>query len=290
MTTIAVPRTHVGQGTSRGALTVFPVWAETVRGLRCRTGAQAALTVEELAPAPRVDQVVVRNPGGSPALLLQGELLEGGRQHRAAARSVLIGPRSAMVVEVACVEQGRWAGAGPHERHGRLAPPGVRAALEQDDRQGAVWRRVAGMQGAHGTSGTGSLLDHAGHREAEARRLVRSLRVLPGQNGVLIGIAGQPAQLDVFGDAEHLLAHWEPLLRAAAFDALGVRPEPTPGRRARRFAERLAPLRPRVTTPAGLALEVRAESEHHVVRGLAAADRLVHLSALNRTHPLLAAA
>ena len=289
MTSIAMPRVHVGQGTSRGALTVFPVWAETVRGLRCTTGPDAPLAVEELHPEPRVGEVVVRNVGASPSLLLQGELLEGGRQHRVAARSVLLAAGSAEVVEVACVEEGRWSGTGTHRRRGRFAPPAVRAALDLPDRQGEVWRRVGAMQGRHGSSATSSLLDHAGHREAEATALVQGLRVLAGQNGVLVGIAGQPAQLELFSDTAQLLTHWSALLHAAAFDALGQAPEATPGRRARRFAERLAPVRVEVVRPAGIALEARGESAHHTVRGLVAADRVVHLSAPSRRHPLLVA-
>src|SRR3954468_4235457 len=77
-------RLHVGQGTHRGPLTVFPVWtAAPSVAPGYLTGANAAVDVEARAGSPAVDQLIVTNRGDHPVLLLAGELLEGGMQHRA---------------------------------------------------------------------------------------------------------------------------------------------------------------------------------------------------------------
>jgi hypothetical protein len=82
---------------------------------------------------------------------LEGELLEGGRQHRVAARSVVVDPSASVVLEVRCVEHGRWNGGGEHVRTGRRAPVQVRAAAGQHE----VWERVR----RYGKSATESLLE-----------------------------------------------------------------------------------------------------------------------------------
>jgi len=74
---------------------------------------------------------VLTNTGERPALVLEVELLEGGQQHRLAARTVLVGAGAAQVLQVRCVEQGRWSGTTGHARSGRRAPLSVRAAQDQ---------------------------------------------------------------------------------------------------------------------------------------------------------------
>lgn len=81
---------HLGEPLHRGALSLFPVWngaAVASRGYDLRT---SDLDVSERAGSAVVGELVVTNAGKRPALLLEGELLEGGQQHRVCSRSVLI--------------------------------------------------------------------------------------------------------------------------------------------------------------------------------------------------------
>src|SRR5664279_1810635 len=81
---------HVGRPLTRGGLTLFPVWnGAAVRGRGYDLGA-GGLQVVEHAGHAAVQELVVTNTGPRPALILEGELLEGGQQHRVAARSVLV--------------------------------------------------------------------------------------------------------------------------------------------------------------------------------------------------------
>ena len=112
--TLSTVRLHVGQGTARGPLTVFPVWTDAPSlGSSHRTGADAPVDVAERAGSPAVDQLVVTNRGDRPVLLLAGELLEGGMQHRALTATTMLAPSRPTVLPVVCVEQGRWHGDGP---------------------------------------------------------------------------------------------------------------------------------------------------------------------------------
>jgi len=214
---------HVGNPVVRAALTVFPVF----NGAAVADAGYAlgGVLVAERADAV-VGELVVHNAGPRPALVLEGELLAGGRQDRVAARSVLVEPGAAAALAVRCVERARWSGAGAHSRGGRRAPLAVRTARGQRE----VWERVAGYGDGE------SLLDTVRHLDAAASALVAGLSPLPFQCGVLIGIAGRPVLLEVFDAPSTLAAVWDGLLHSAALDALGRRPVPTLGRHARRFA------------------------------------------------------
>jgi hypothetical protein len=271
---------HVGSPAVRGGLTVFPVFtahAVATRGYDTRTD---ALTVAERAGSAVVEELVVTNEGVRPVLVLEGELLEGGQQHRLAARSALVAPDTSVVLPVRCVEQGRWSGGRAHVRAGRRAPVTVRAAQGQAE----VWRRVE----RYGASATGSLLETVGGRDAGAAALVAGLRPLPFQSGVLIGIGGQPLLLEVFDSPRTLADVWDALLHAVALDAVTAPAIPTPGRRARRFTGRVGA----VDTVRGIddaGTHEQGESAHARVTTLRWRDRAVHTSALSVRHELVTA-
>lgn len=95
---------HVGVGTALGPLTIFPVWTGGAGELGISTGTHADVAVTELAGGPQVAKLTVTNNGARAALLLEGELLEGGQQHRTCARDVLLGPGETRDIDTYCVE------------------------------------------------------------------------------------------------------------------------------------------------------------------------------------------
>ena len=288
-----IPQLHVGNGTDLSGITVFPVWtsATPIRGLV--TGAAAQVEVGELTDGPSVPWLELSNRGARPALMLEGELLEGGWQSRALVRDVILAPHSRGRVAVACVEQGRWGGGGGHERRLRRATPLVQRALRvpEHERQSRVWSDIERYQSmAH--SPTSSLVDQLGALEADHLIQHQPLPTLPGQSGVLIALGDQPLGLELFGSPAALTQHLPAIVQAARMDAMmavGPHAEPAPGRRARRMAARLELID--IFTgqeDAGFGISMIAETPKLWVRGVATHDgRIAHLSALNITHPLL---
>ena len=274
---------HLGRPLTRGGLTIFPVFNGAAVGARGYDLRSAQLTVREHG-APTVGELVVDNAGLRPALVLEGELLEGGHQHRVATRSVLVGAGQAQALPVRCVEQSRWSGAYRQVRSGRRAPVRVRAAADQGD----AWRRVQSLEQVHGFSPTHSLVEATRAAQEKAAAAVQDLRPLPFQTGVLIGIAGQPVLLEAY-DSPRTLAHaWSALVRAVALDAVGAAPVPTPGRRARRFLDRLDRVE-LSSSPAGLGLALHGRSEHASLDVLVWRGRPVTVTAVNRRHELAVA-
>jgi hypothetical protein len=271
---------HVGRPLLRGGLTLFPVWngaAVPARGYDVHT---SAVTVAEQSGPPVVNELVVANGGQRPVLVLEGELLEGGHQHRVTARSAMVAAGTSSRVAVHCVEQGRWGGGRGHARGGRRAPLTVRAAVDQAQ----VWDRVSDYEQRYAASATHSFLDAVAPVEEQAARLVHDLRPLPFQSGLLVGVGGHPLLLEVYDSPRTLAAVWDGLLRAVALDALAAPAVATPGRRARRFADRVvrAPL-----TRDGE--DLRGRSPDADVRALLWRGRAVHTVAVNPRHELVAA-
>ena len=177
-----IPELHVGRGQQAGPLTVFPVWtaAPGIAGLV--TGLAAEVSAAEREGSPVVGELIVTNHGSATALLVEGELLEGGWQHRALQHDVILRPSGSMVAPVVCVEAGRWRDGGAHVRRARRASGSVRAAMNTTDgssRQQQVWRRVSGYDRSMGASPTSSYVEHLDRMRPTLG--VPSVPVLDGQ-------------------------------------------------------------------------------------------------------------
>lgn len=268
---------HLGKPLTRGALTVFPIWNSSAVTTRGYDLGSAKLTVQERAGHAVVAELVITNHGSRPALILEGELLEGGQQHRVAAHSAVIQPGQTQVLPVRCVEEGRWAGGRGHVRTGRRAPVSVRSARQQ----GPTWQRVRDLEARHGGGDTHFLGDALRSADEQAARLIAGIKPLPFQSGVLLCIAGQPVQLEVFDSPRTLASVWAALLQAAAVDAITAAPIPTPGRRARRFLDRVCSLSD--------VAEPRRVSPYAELTSLSWEGRTVHAVATNPRHELVMA-
>ncbi|MDQ1308428.1 MAG: hypothetical protein QG671_4262 [Actinomycetota bacterium] len=306
-----VPDLHVGHGIDSGALTLFPVWTAGADKEQ-RGYLLAAYRASELPGAPSVSRLTLTSTGQEPVLVLEGTILEGGMQHRVVLHSVLLAPGQSVDVDVACVEAGRWDGDGSHSVGRWRAPSAVRGAcyglrpeavgreraaeLRPSD-QSDVWRRVHYYERAYGPSDTSSLVEVSKRFERSRSGAPQepspdtSPVPLPGQRGVIIGVAGHPLLLELFDDSRALADQWESILQAARLDAGTVPPERVASWRARSFAARIsgAPLRQMAIR--GLAAEVVAEDLRlFSARGLSHCGDLLHLSVVNTRHELILAA
>ena len=314
---VSVPDLHVGHGLYDGSLTLFPIWTPGPDPER-RGYTMTDYSAGERDLAPSVPNLTLRATGTLPALVLEGTVLEGGWQHRVLLHSVLMAPGEPLDVDVACVEAGRWHGDAGHRSGRRRAPSAVRGAAyglrpeeagrqrPAEDRrsdQADVWRRVRYYERTYGPSATSSLVDLSERAEQAPTQVRRGRRgdvpetpvapvvPLPGQRGVIVGIAGHPLLLELFDDTRSLVEQWEAIIAAARLDAGTVPAAQVPNRRARAFAARIAGADTRPVGRQGLADEVIAEDlSLYSARGIARDGHLLYLSAVNTRHQLTLAA
>jgi hypothetical protein len=145
--------------------------------------------------------------------------------------------------------------------------------------QHAVWDRVRALGSVAGPSPTDSLADRLDRTEATSRDLTRGLRPLGGQRGLLVGIGGRPAWMEVFDSARTLRAHWPALLRAATVDALSRPAVRTPAALARSLAEKVERTRLLPDGPTGLGHRFHG-GDRVGVTALTWFNRTVHLTAI----------
>ncbi len=289
-----IPQLHVGHGTHFGALSVFPVWVQSppVAGLEWKAD---SIRVDEREASPVVGELVLHNTAPRPVVVLEGDLLEGGWQDRMLARSIVLEPFEVRVVEVLCVEYGRWGGAAGHASNGRKSAPSVRygnlSVRERQHPQHEVWRRIGRFETSLGETASASMLDHLD------RAAPISLDRIEGQRGVIIGIGGRVVGAELFGSATGLRTRWQGILDAAGLDARLAPPRRTPAGRARELARQLMAMTLEDGGDAGAARELRSHQGSLRASGIGPAKdelfpsaditHIIHLTAFDDSHPLL---
>ena len=254
---IALPTLHLGRGAQAGPLTVFPIWtdAPVVTHRPYTTTLRGNGAVTELPDHPQVDTLVVTQPGPKPLLMLEGALISGGWQHRVLTRDILVAADQPMMLDVRCVEAGRWHSETTQCTERRAAPLAVRGALRgirpdqslarENDHiprsadQGDVWNRVSAYEHRFGAGATSSLIDVQRRHEQTVDRIVRKVRPLFGQRGVLVGVAGHPVLIEVFDHPRTLVELLATIVASVALDAIGLPAAPTSNTRARQFVQHL---------------------------------------------------
>jgi hypothetical protein len=297
-----LPAMHVGRGTRYGNLTWFPIFTNaTVTDRNYVTSFDASkVKLAELDQA-NVGTVKIQNDTATKLILFEGTLLEGGWQHRALTRTVLVNANGVTDLPVVCVEQGRWGGTHVQRVGNRQAPAKVRSAMRGMAKngskinqayadQGRVWAEVsnyAAINDAHnGTQSYVAMRD-------ELDRKLTNLNLEPvvpvyGQRGVIVAIDGYPVALELFDHPDTLAERLQGILDGFQVDALAKPFRETPGQRARDFAIRIEQV--------GLAARVdeqhlRNEPDEIVAsEALVEGEHLLHLATLNAKHELVLAA
>lgn len=246
----ALPRfldaTRLGARQAYKALTVWPLVAEPAPPAALPYVALADATaagtfhVEEVSAAGAVPNVAAENTGDVAVLVLFGEEMRGAKQNRIANASFLVGPKSRVVLDVSCVEQGRWeqrsrqfTSSGdvlsaairrkmaPKVQQARAAGMGFRSD------QMEVWEDVSVRLRSSGTlSRTSAYADHLETRAGEMDEASRAFAALPGQVGFVASVGDAVAGLELVGRPEVFARTFPALLRAYLVDALDHVPAP----------------------------------------------------------------
>ncbi|HEU4369406.1 MAG TPA: DUF6569 family protein [Methylomirabilota bacterium] len=218
----------LGDTRQRGALSI--VWLHALAAAPAldvatldEAHAAGSLVVTERERAA-VPDLIVDNRGKRAVLLLAGEILLGGKQHRVLAEDVLLPPRSGpRSIGVYCVEAGRWSGTSERlESKGTFAPPRLRSeVLDRADQQ-RVWSAVS-QYAARAAAASPTQSYEAVVEQPEVREHLRHVeddlgRPPAGSVGAAAFTGARLAGLDVFQNASLFGRLWPKLLRAHAVE------------------------------------------------------------------------
>ena len=238
------PALSVGQAISRGNLSIFPVYSPTGRPsdfLTLDEALQRHLILVQEMPAAEVNRVSVTSKADRPIYLMAGDIILGGKQDREVARDTIL-PKGArdFIVEVFCVEHGRWEGAAAFTS-GDIASGGLRLETQKTREQQKVWARVATEAAAlQAATPSGTYRAVAGRSvarteiEATVKTLGAALARDPRAVGVVAAINGKVTAADLFADRRLFQKELPKILKSYALDAaqqkqIGPphRPQPT---------------------------------------------------------------
>ena len=200
-----------------------------------RALAQGLVLVDEVSEGGSVPHVRVTNRAEVAVLFLFGEEIHGAKQNRVANASFLVAPRSAVVLDVSCVEAGRW-----HRRGGsrfeaadavlasslrRKMAGKVAAARSRGRRfdadQAEVWGEIEVRIGHAGAaSPTSAYADYRASRASEVDAIGAAFAPTAGQIGFVAAIGGEIAGVELLGRPEVFAESHGALVRGYAIDAV----------------------------------------------------------------------
>ena len=212
-----------------------PVSDEPGYVLLSRALEDGTLQVDEINEGGSVPHVRVTNRGVQDVLFLFGEEIRGAKQNRIANASFLVPAQSELVIDVSCVERGRWgrqgrAGFGSsgevvsHLMRKKMAyqVAGSRrrgGRFEADQRE--VWHDVSERLSHAGTaSATDSYEDYILSRQSDLSDMLAAFRPLERQVGFVAVAGGEVVGLEAIGRPEVFVERFEALVRSYAIDAI----------------------------------------------------------------------
>ena len=212
LSNLRLPSLHVGRGVDCGSVTVFPIWTDG-DGIRGIDWAGRGLVIDEV-DGGNVPQLSVNNPTNRAQLILEGDILEGGRQDRMAGETTLVMPGQSIVIPVNCVEAGRWNSGRGHRATNLRGAYSVREARRRafktapGSAQNAVWNRISRIEDGLGEhSPTSNFKERVAARQERVfiskEQLARGERIQDSE------IAEHPASVDAGADDEYRVVRLE---------------------------------------------------------------------------------
>jgi hypothetical protein len=218
-------------------LAVFPVvhraTAPSAQYLTLTDGVKQKLVmVTEEGQGGTVNRVRVQNKSEKPLLLLGGEIILGGQQDRILGKDTVVPAHENMVVEVYCVEHGRWNGQREFRAGDALADGKIRLRAKFKSDQQQVWNEVAKKNGtmgvanatgtyrnlATGAEGEKAKKPYRDHFAAELAKLKEAKELV----GLVSAINGRVTSVDVFATPSLFAAYKDKLLDSIVMSAVDV--------------------------------------------------------------------
>ena len=250
-------RAAVGRPVTRLGISLYPVYLAANDLPEIATGPNSGLVIEELR-ASTVPLIEATNPTKRPVLIPEGEQLIGGLQDRVLNTSVLVAPSTHLDIPVSCLEQGRWGDRREFDRGRAFAPrrtrraknasvaDSIRGGRTRRSDQAAVWHAIDGELAHLGVDSRTRAVRDAEQflrRDRQRAHAIRGLArrgPLPGQCGVAVTHGRRVVAVEVFGNHDLLVPHWEGLVRSHLLERPTANGRTSATRvlhRIRRFAE-----------------------------------------------------
>jgi len=228
---------ELGNPQSMGVLTVHPIFSlrqNEIDLVDLDLGLEKGwIEVTEVSESGSVPELRLTNRSNHRVIIFDGEELVGAKQNRIVNTTIVVAPKSAMIIPVTCVEQGRWSRQSRRFDAGEFAYPSLRREkfqrvtenlrenLGHRADQGMVWSELAAKSARMGIrSETGAMKDLSDRYYVDDERIRRKLPHKLFQIGYLAYIRNGFAGGDIFPTTEISQRKFYKLMRSYNLDSL----------------------------------------------------------------------
>ncbi|HXG51501.1 MAG TPA: DUF6569 family protein [candidate division Zixibacteria bacterium] len=293
-------RIQLGEETSYGGMTLFPLLGESIEVPDYLTLdealARGEVRITEVSSAGSVPELALDNRSDDPVLLVDGEELIGAKQNRVLNLTILAPANRALTIPVSCVEAARWSrrsaafttsGYAYFARARATKTAQVSRSLGRTGRalsdQHRVWEDVAAKASRlEAQSTTAAMFDIYRRYAKTVDDYVAAFVPADRQAGAAFAISGAVVGLDLFDCAATWRKLMPKLIRSYALDAIEASEkngETTPCQAVEELLSAAALADAKSFPAVGEGLDVRLEGPDLAGAGLLARGRVVHLSA-----------
>jgi hypothetical protein len=197
----------IGSPVTVGGVTIYPVIDEDApkHTVEEALGLSVAMSSGQLAVREADSEgytaVQMVNYSKQPVYVMAGEVIRGGRQDRMITEDVMVPPDHPLMVQVHCVEKGRWSDAPATFTYDGRAEFALRDVLDKGGDQEATWSMVASLNTARNAAANGAYVAADGPEWLAYRQQLRAQLADDDQIvGAVIAHNGQLVHAEMFGD------------------------------------------------------------------------------------------
>jgi hypothetical protein len=190
--------------------------------------------VSEVSGEGSVPELLFKNKGKSPVLLVDGEELLGAKQNRVLNLTIMAPAQSDIRIPVSCVESGRWSrksehfSSSPRTMYSRgrakkmdYVSQSLRSSGERYSDQRKVWDDISEKSSRmEAKSETGAMEEIFKKHQVRIEDFIREISLQKNQIGAIFGIDGEIAGMDCFEEPGVFEKIFPKLLRSYALDAI----------------------------------------------------------------------
>ena len=290
-------RIKIGKALYYNNLTVFPLSAENGHKpdylLLQDAIKKKVAEVREVSEEGSIPELLIENRSVMPILIPEGEILIGAKQNRTVNISILIMKMTKYVINVSCVEQGRWSMKSRNFAASHFATPGLRARKIQSSQasrrttgkafsnQSQVWEDVAhSVSAANADSKTGSITDAYKASKDRINKYRKKLVLPKNATGILVTSGEDIVGMDLFDSTKTMRKIWPRLSESYFFDAaIRDKSRKTLKSTSTDFMNVLPSIIQLAKIPSGSGQELEFSSEDYAGSGIWHNGHLCHLSA-----------
>ncbi|MDD5048943.1 MAG: hypothetical protein PHH09_08435 [Methanoregulaceae archaeon] len=192
-----------------------------------------SIVINEVSEGGSVPELIARNTGKVPVLIMDGEELAGAKQNRVANTSILVPPLSKIVIPVSCTESGRWNYSSAdfadsdvvmsrniRAKKNVSVSENLQACHSFRSDQGEVWSEIdREIHESGASSHTSAMKDAHEQLRKSLGDYTGAFPYVEGQHGMIVYIGGKPAGIELLSDAGCFQQVHEKLIRSYAMEA-----------------------------------------------------------------------